>query len=60
MSSDLHEDSETSAIIGDNARSAEEYEMYCKFWPKWFAKVLNRQYAKGKIKQYDLNSRKRD
>ena len=43
----IHEDSETSAIIGDNARSAEEYEMYCKFWPKWFAKVLNRQYAKG-------------
>lgn len=43
----IHAGSETSAIIGDHARSAEEYVMYCKFWPKWFAKVLNRQYAKG-------------
>ena len=43
----IHADSETSAIIGDNARSAEEYIMYCKFWPAWFAKILNRQYAKG-------------
>lgn len=43
----IHADSETSAIIGDNARSAEEYVMYCKFWPAWFARILNRQYAKG-------------
>lgn len=43
----IHADSETSAIIGDHARSAEEYVMYCKFWPAWFAKILNRQYAKG-------------
>ena len=43
----IHADSETSAIIGDNARSAEEYIMYFKFWPAWFAKILNRQYAKG-------------
>ncbi|NBH96979.1 glycosyltransferase [Anaerotruncus sp. 1XD22-93] len=43
----IHADSETSAIIGDNARSAEEFIMYCKFWPVWIAKLLNRQYAKG-------------
>lgn len=43
----IHPDSETSAIIGDNARSDEEFTMYCKFWPKWFARILNRQYAKG-------------
>lgn len=43
----IHEDSETSAVIGDNARSDEEYIMYCKFWSSWFAKLLNRQYAKG-------------
>lgn len=43
----IHPDSETSAIIGDNARSDEEFIMYCKFWPVWFAKILNRQYAKG-------------
>ena len=43
----IHEDSETSAIIHDNARSLEEYTMYCKFWPKWIAKILTKQYAKG-------------
>ncbi len=43
----IHEDSETSAIIGDNMRSVEEYEMYRKFWSAWIAKFLVRQYAKG-------------
>lgn len=43
----IHEESETSAIIGDHARSDEEYIMYRKFWPEWAAKLLNRQYAKG-------------
>lgn len=43
----IHEGSETSAIIGDNGRSAEEYEMYCKFWPKGIAGLLNSQYAKA-------------
>ncbi len=43
----IHEESETSAIIGDNARSQEEYVMYCKFWPRFIAKLLNKQYAKG-------------
>lgn len=43
----IHEDSETSAIIGDNKRSDEEYVMYCKFWPKWVAKFLVKIYAVG-------------
>lgn len=43
----IHEGSETSAIIGDNMRSQEEFEMYCKFWPKWIAKILCRAYASG-------------
>lgn len=43
----IHEGSETSAIIGDGARSGEEYEMFCKFWPKPIAKLLTRVYAKG-------------
>lgn len=51
----IHKDSETSSIIGDNARSAEEYQMYCKFWPKSIAKILVKQYAKGQ-KSNDLNS----
>lgn len=43
----IHEGSETSAIIGDNMRSSEEYKMFCKFWPKWMAKMILRFYAKG-------------
>lgn len=43
----IHEGSETSAIIHDNGRSYEEYTMYRKFWPEWFAKILVKQYAKG-------------
>lgn len=43
----IHEGSETSAIIGDNARSREEFTMYCKFWPKWIARILVKQYARG-------------
>lgn len=43
----IHEESETSAIIGDNKRSQEEYEMYRKFWPKWIADILIKVYSKG-------------
>lgn len=43
----IHAGSETSAIIGDNARSAEEYEMFRKFWPDFIARLLTKVYAKG-------------
>lgn len=43
----IHAESETSAIIGDNMRSSEEYTMFCKFWPKKIAKVLTKLYAGG-------------
>lgn len=43
----IHEESETTAAIGDNKRSKEEYEMFCKFWPKWFAKAIFKLYSKG-------------
>lgn len=43
----IHEDSETTAAIGDNKRTDEELEMFCKFWPGWFARILLRQYSKG-------------
>lgn len=43
----IHEDSETTAAIGDNKRTKEEYEMFCKFWPKIFANLLLKQYSKG-------------
>ena len=43
----IHEESETSLIIGDNARSLEDYEMFCKFWPAPIAKMLTRFYSKS-------------
>lgn len=43
----VHEGSETSAVIRENVRTHEDYEMFCKFWPKWMAKMINRFYAKG-------------
>ena len=43
----IHEGSETTAIIQDNGRSAEELEMYRKFWPSPIAKMLVKIYARG-------------
>lgn len=41
----IHEGSETSVIIGDNARSKEDFVMYCKFWPHPIAKLLTKFYS---------------
>ena len=41
----IHEDSETSKIIGDNLRTNEDYIMFCKFWPENFAKRIAKVYA---------------
>lgn len=41
----IHENSETSKIIGDNARTGEDYVMFCKFWPRGIAKVLTKIYG---------------
>ena len=43
----IHEESATTAIIHDNARVQENYIMYCKFWPKPIAKLINRFYTKS-------------
>lgn len=43
----IHEESETTAAIGDNKRSVEEYEMFCKFWPPQIAKMIFKFYSKG-------------
>jgi len=43
----IHEGSETSAIIGDNARTIEDYEMFLKFWPQPIAKLIAKVYAKS-------------
>lgn len=41
----IHEDSETSAIIGDHSRSSEDLEMFRKFWPESIARLLTRGYS---------------
>lgn len=41
----IHEESETTIILGDNARSQEDFVMFSKFWPKPIAKFLTRIYA---------------
>ncbi len=44
----VHEESETTNVIGDGqGRTAEDYEMYRKFWPKCIADLLIKFYAKG-------------
>lgn len=43
----IHEESETSVILGDNARAKEDYEMFCKFWPKWIAGIIVKFYSKS-------------
>ena len=41
----IHKESETSKILGNNARSKEDYIMFCKFWPKGIARVLTKWYS---------------
>ncbi|MBQ9195839.1 MAG: glycosyltransferase [Clostridia bacterium] len=42
----IHAESTTTEVIGDhNGRSAEDLEMYMKFWPRPVAVLLNRLYA---------------
>ena len=43
----IHEESETSVVLGDHARQKEDYEMFCKFWPAWIAKRLVKLYSKS-------------
>lgn len=41
----IHEESATTEIIGDHARTLEDFEMMKKFWPAPIAKRLSRVYA---------------
>lgn len=43
----IHEGSATTAIIADNDRTKEDYEMFCKFWPKRIAGMIERFYCKS-------------
>lgn len=41
----IHEESTTSEIIGDNKRSQEDYDIFCKFWPAFLAKMIAKIYS---------------
>ena len=41
----IHDESETSRIIGDNARGKEDYIMFKKFWPSPIARILTKVYG---------------
>ena len=43
----VHEDSTTTEIINERVRTKEDLEMYKKFWPTWFSKLLNIFYVKA-------------
>ncbi len=47
MAHRIHEESETTATIQEKKRAKEDYQMFCKFWPKWIAKMLVKQYVKS-------------
>ena len=36
----IHQESETTKCINSNKRVQEDYEMFCRMWPKWFAKFI--------------------
>lgn len=40
----IHQESETSKILGDNARNREDFEMFQKFWPTPIARFLANMY----------------
>ncbi len=41
----IHEESETTRQMSDGNRFSEDYEMFCRYWPKWIAKMLMKRYA---------------
>lgn len=41
----IHENSTTSELINDNARTKEDLSMYKKFWPDFIAKILVKYYS---------------
>ena len=43
----IHTESETTKLLADNVRAKEDYQMFCRFWPKWIARLLIRQYVKS-------------
>lgn len=47
MAHRIHEQSETTATIQEHLRNGEDYEIFCRFWPKWIAKIITRIYSES-------------
>lgn len=45
MSHRIHQGSETSSLIRENTRTKEDFDMFCKFWPRPVAKLISRLYT---------------
>ena len=43
----IHEESTTTAIVEKNARREEDILMFCKFWPKPIAFMIEKIYQNG-------------
>lgn len=44
----MNDENQTAKLIKTtNAREHDEYEIYCRYWPKWFAKLLMHFYGKA-------------
>lgn len=48
-------ESTTTDIIRNGIRTKEDYSIYCKFWPRWIAKLLTKAY-KNSEKSNQLNT----
>ena len=47
MNHRIHEESETSNLIGNNVRLEEDLIMFEKYWPKSIAKFIMKFYSKA-------------
>lgn len=51
-------ESTTTDIISQGIRTKEDYELLCKFWPKFIAKIINKGYKKSEKSNYVANKEK--
>ena len=49
MAHRIHDGSETSRNIEDNNRTAEDLDMFRKFWPEWMARIIEHWYRKSEV-----------
>lgn len=41
----IHEESETTSLLADGTRSAEDFEIFNRYWPRPIARILTRAYS---------------